>query len=292
MAKKVYAIKEGYDSDLNKLVQNKIVNTWAECLKYVKGVKGAKYKSFEKIEDAKSYLEDTNTLFKKGRDEYPQDCLHIYVDGSYNISSKRYSYGLVVVNNEVVEYMESGAFESKSNIRQIAGELDAAVKGIEYAVEKGEKKVVLFHDYEGIFHHATGSWERKDKSSVEYYEKMNSLFSKGIEVIFVKVDSHTGDFFNELADESCKKRLGIESDKVVENWLKKNKLYVANEDVKEKVLEIVNSGADNIIFSDKKKDLKAKNELKIDNVKSELINLIENLSEKQQLELLNYIKKL
>ena len=44
MAKKVYAIKEGFDSVNNKKIENIIVNTWAECLKYVKGVKGAKYK--------------------------------------------------------------------------------------------------------------------------------------------------------------------------------------------------------------------------------------------------------
>ena len=40
MAKKVYAIKEGFDSVNNKKIENIIVNTWAECLKYVKGVKG------------------------------------------------------------------------------------------------------------------------------------------------------------------------------------------------------------------------------------------------------------
>lgn len=292
MAKKVYAIKEGYDSNSNKLIQNKIVGTWAECLKYVKGVKGAKYKSFENMDDAKAYLEDTNTLLKKGRDEYPEDCLHIYVDGSYNISTQRYSYGLVVVNNNVVEYMESGAHDSKSNIRQIAGELDGAVNGVEYALKKGEKKVVLFHDYEGIFHHATGSWDRKDASSTEYYEKMNLLFSKGIEVIFVKVDSHTGDFFNELADESCKKRLGIDSDKVVEKWLKKNKLSVANKEVKAKVLELINNYEENVIVLGSKDNLKSEGEKEIINIKSEIISRIDTLSEKQQLELLNYIKRI
>ena len=56
MAKKIYAIKEGYDFSENIKVENRIVNTWAECLKFVKGVKGAKYKSFENIEEAKKYL--------------------------------------------------------------------------------------------------------------------------------------------------------------------------------------------------------------------------------------------
>ena len=77
MAKKVYAIKEGFDSANNCKVENKIVNTWAECLKYVKGVKGAKYKSFEDINDANKYLSEGSKLLKKGEDSYPEDCLHI-----------------------------------------------------------------------------------------------------------------------------------------------------------------------------------------------------------------------
>jgi len=36
---------------------------------------------------------------------------------------------------------------------------------------------------------------------------MNELMNRGIEVIFVKVDSHTGDLFNELVDEKCKDKL-------------------------------------------------------------------------------------
>ncbi len=297
MAKKFYAIKEGYDSSLGEIVQNKIVGTWAECLKYVKGVKGAKYKSFEGIDAAKEYLSDTNTLLKKGRDLYPEDCMHIYVDGSYNVKTQRYSYGLVVVKNNIIEYMGSGSPDdtSKSNIRQIAGELDGAVKGVEYALKKGAKKVVLFHDYEGIFHHATGSWERKDKSSEIYYEKMNSLFKQGIEVVFVKVDSHTGDFFNELADEICKKRLGISSNKVVENWLSVNKLYVANENVKNKVLELIDNGKNNNIIIKKSINYNNTKEKVRDNIKNitrEIIEIVNCLPKEKQLKILKYVKNI
>lgn len=292
MAKKVYAIKEGYDNDKNQRIQNKIVATWAECLKYTKGVKGAKYKSFESLDDAKEYLEDKSSLVK-GRDSYPEDCMHIYVDGSFNSSTEKYSYGVVVVQNDVVEYMESAASEdtSKSNIRQIAGELDGAVKGVEYALKKGAKKVVLFHDYQGICYHATGVWERKEESSKIYYEKMNSFFKQGIEVIFVKVDSHTGDLYNELVDESCKKRLRIPSDKVVEKWLSTNKLFVANKEVKEKVLELINNYEGNVIV---KSDIKEKDKdvNKNKSLKEELFEKINTLTEKQLSELLEYVEKM
>ncbi|NRW81460.1 viroplasmin and RNaseH domain-containing protein [Clostridium beijerinckii] len=65
MAKKVYAIQYGFDIKNNKKVENVIVNTWNECLAYVKGVKGAKYKSFEDIEEAKSYLNEGNRMLKR-----------------------------------------------------------------------------------------------------------------------------------------------------------------------------------------------------------------------------------
>ena len=249
MGKKVYAIIEGFNSSTKKKIENKIVNTWAECLKYVKGVKGAKYKSFEDINEAKEYLQEGSKLLKKGEDSYPQDCLHVYVDGSYNISTQRYSYGVVAVRNSVIEYIDSNSSKdsSSSNIRQIAGELKGAIKAVEYALENGDKKVVIFHDYEGVRHHATGFWERKEQSSVDYYNKMNELMKKGIEVLFVKVDSHTGDLFNELVDEKCKEKLSIKSDKIVEKWLQNNVINVASEDVKQEILKVAPGSEKNII---------------------------------------------
>ncbi len=67
MAKKLYAIQEGFDPKTNKRIENKIVSTWAECLKYVKGVKGAKYKSFTDINSANQYLNQGSKLLKKDR---------------------------------------------------------------------------------------------------------------------------------------------------------------------------------------------------------------------------------
>ena len=272
MAKKVYAIQYGFDIKNNQKVENKIVNTWAECLTYVKGVKGAKYKSFENILDAESYLNEGNRMLKKSDDNYPKDCLHAYVDGSYSISDGRYAYGLVCVRNDIVEYIENGAEKdtSEKNIRQIAGELKGAIRAAEYAISKGEKKLVIFHDYEGIAHHATGAWARNEQSSIEYHEKMQELMKKGIELIFVKVDSHTGDLFNELVDEKCKEPLGISSDKTVEKYLMGNIIYVTSQDVKDKILTLAPDFHKNILIQ--KEDYKSikstlnKNPLKLQNI--------------------------
>lgn len=256
MAKKVYAIQYGFDIKNNKKVENKIVNTWAECLSYVKGVKGAKYKSFESMADAENYLNEGNRMLKKSDDNYPKDCLHAYVDGSYSTADGRYAYGVVCVKNDIVEYIENGAERdtSEKNIRQIAGELKGAVRSVEYAISHGEKKLVIFHDYEGIAHHATGAWSRNESSSVEYHKKMQELMKSGIEIIFVKVDSHTGDLFNELVDEKCKEPLGISSDRTVRKYLSDNKIYVRNVEIKEKIQVLAPDESDNIIVLNQDSD--------------------------------------
>lgn len=283
MAKKVYAIKEGFNFATNEKIENLIVDTWAECQKYIKGVKGAKYKSFEDINDAKKFLSDGDGMLKKGKDSYPMDCLHIYVDGSYNITTEKYAYALVAVKDNIVEYIENGKSEDNSNksIRQIAGELEATVRGVEYALRQNEKKVVIFHDYAGIAHHATGFWERKEQSSIDYYNKMRSLMDKGIEVIFVKVDSHTGDLYNEIADEKCKEALSIASNNEVYKYLGNNKIQVINDLVKNQLKPLARERENNIIsIKNDENDINtyvSKEEIALDNDVDEKKEIFERL---------------
>lgn len=293
MAKKVYAIKEGFNFATNEKIENLIVDTWAECQKYIKGVKGAKYKSFEDINDAKKFLSDGDGMLKKGKDSYPMDCLHIYVDGSYNITTEKYAYALVAVKDNIVEYIENGKSEDNSNksIRQIAGELEATVRGVEYALSQNEKRVVIFHDYAGIAHHATGFWERKEQSSIDYYNKMRSLMDKGIEVIFVKVDSHTGDLYNEIADEKCKEALSIASNNEVYKYLGNNKIQVINNLVKNQLKSIARERENNIIsIKNDENDTNtyvSKEEIALDNdidEKKEIFERLKNVLNKLPLE--------
>ncbi|MBE6053651.1 MAG: ribonuclease HI [Clostridium sartagoforme] len=303
MAKKVYAIKEGFNFATNEKVENLIVDTWTECQKYIKGVKGAKYKSFEDINDAKAFLSNGDGMLKKGVDSYPMDCLHIYVDGSYNIATERYAYAFVAVKDNVIEYIQSGKSEDNSSksIRQIAGELEATVKGVEYALNKREKKVVIFHDYAGIAHHATGFWERKEESSIIYHNKMKALMDNGIEVIFVKVDSHTGDLYNEVADEKCKEALNIDSNNEVYKYLGNNKIYVSDILVKNQLNAIARDRKDNIInkelnivFEDIKKEEVALDKFNDEN--NEIINklrdIFRKLPKEKQKDVLSYAEYL
>ncbi len=255
MAKKIYAIKEGFDSQNNIKVVDKIVYSWDECLKYVKGVKGAKYKSFTSMEDVEEYLNMGSGFLKKGVDEYPLDKVQAYIDGSYNTASEKYSYGMVVVKENVILHIENVASEDNSSkdIRQIAGELKGAIKALEYARDNGIKELILIHDYVGVCYHATGFWERKEESSKKYYADFNYLTeTNGIKVTFVKVDSHTGDLFNEIVDEFAKKAINVPLKGETAKLLKSQKIKVKNKAIKDKMMEIVvGEPAENIIVLEK-----------------------------------------
>ena len=306
--KKVYAIKEGFDFSKNERVQNKLVDSWSECQKYIKGVKGAIYKSFEDINEAKSFLQKGSELLRKGKDKYDENCLHVYVDGSYNSASRKFSYGVVAVKDNIVEYVHGGSGKNSedNNIRQIAGELNAALEGAQYALNNKHKKVVIFHDYEGICHHATGFWQRKDKSSQEYYEKMNDLMKKGIEIQFVQVKSHEEDLFNEMADTICKKELNIDNDKVLEKYLSNNIIKVKDNKIKKQIESLVVRGQENIIvYEESQKTIKDnkigeapkehKSNNKEINLKKELVHQIDEILQDLEIErleeVLRYVKR-
>ena len=80
---KFYAVKKGRETG--------IFLTWEECEKQVKGFKGALFKSFINKQDALDYLQETpiNNNVLNG--------LIAYVDGSYNIKTKVYGYGCVLL---------------------------------------------------------------------------------------------------------------------------------------------------------------------------------------------------
>lgn len=242
MSKKVYAIKEGFSNLKGERVANIIVDSWSECEAFIKGVKGAKYKSFNSYEEAEKYLAEGDPILRKGKDEYPMYIHHAYVDGSYNDNSGKYSYGLLIVKDDVISYIENGAAENSRQkaIRQIGGELKACIRSLQYCGENGIKEVVIFHDYEGVAYHATGFWERREESSRQYHDLYNKMVKDyGLKVHFVKVDSHTGDLYNEIVDEFAKAAGGLNLGYETERLLSHKHILVSSEQLKNKFSEII-----------------------------------------------------
>ena len=133
MAKKFYAVKNGKTPG--------IFETWDECKKSVDGYSGAVFKSFKTKDEALAFL----GIESSSNSEIPIDvdgsiasasscvdgciasdssCATAYVDGSYNIATKEFGYGVVMFHNgEELHMSKSFSDAEMASMRNVAGEI-------------------------------------------------------------------------------------------------------------------------------------------------------------------------
>lgn len=184
-----------------------IYHTWDECKREVEGFKGAQYKKFESEKEALAFMEGKKEFVPKA---YPkEDEVFAYVDGSFNVQDFSYSYGMVLITTDGEEtFKKAYPKDEFSSMRNVQGEIMGAMEAIKKAYEAGKKRIVIYYDYEGIEKWATGEWKRNKEGTILYKEFIDEYKSK-IEIKFVKVLAHSGDKYNEMADELAKSALGI-----------------------------------------------------------------------------------
>ena len=192
---KVYAVKKGRETGL--------FQTWAECEKQVKGFKGALYQSFMNEEDAYHYLKDLNEV----KNSFG---LIAYVDGSYNQKTKEYGYGCILIDGQKViqTFYGKGTHPNYVSMRNVAGEIAGAHMAIQYAIEHQYPMICIYYDYEGIEKWANQIWQAH-KPGTKAYQQFIQESRQKIEITFVKVLAHSGDTYNEMADQLAKKAVGI-----------------------------------------------------------------------------------
>lgn len=133
----------------------------------------------------------------------------IYVDGSYNIKNKNYAYGMMIVDSKGEHYF-SRAFpeDSKSSMRNVAGEIAGAQAGMQYAIDNNLKNVNIIYDYAGIEAWCSGSWRAKNCHTQQYKAFFDEA-SKKINIDFTHVKGHSGIEGNEICDALAKSALGL-----------------------------------------------------------------------------------
>ncbi|MGQ9609593.1 MAG: RNase H family protein [bacterium] len=128
----------------------------------------------------------------------------IYVDGS--CINGCVGYGIVILENEKIIAELSGTVPENlvQGTNQVAGELFAVKKAIEWCQRNNVKEISIFYDYEGIEKWVSGNWKAKNPVTQEY---VDFISKSGIKIHWYKIHSHTGDPMNErvdrLARESC-----------------------------------------------------------------------------------------
>lgn len=196
MPQKYYAVRKGKKTG--------IFNTWDECKKNVDGFSGAQYKSFKTKEEALTYIGDGNEVKIDNTNG-----VIAYVDGSYNIATKEFSYGMVILRDSK-EYTFNKKFDDKdlASMRNVAGEIKGAQAAMAYAVEEGLKEITIYYDYAGIAFWCLGDWKANKEGTIAYKEYYDSI-KELVKVNFVKVKGHSGDKYNDMADALAKEALGI-----------------------------------------------------------------------------------
>lgn len=196
--KKYYAVKVGKTPG--------IYLTWEDCKSQVEGVSGAVYKSFPTLSEAEAYIRgEENTPSGGGHDALtdPQAAV-AYVDGSYNVATGEYSCGVVfLTGTKEIHLAQKGENKELASMRNVAGEILGAELAMKKALESGVRSLCIYHDYQGIASWCLGEWKTNKEGTRAYKEYFDSICDK-VRIRFVKVKGHSGDKYNNLADELAK----------------------------------------------------------------------------------------
>lgn len=201
---KFYAVREGREKG--------VFTSWAECKNAIFGFSGAVYKSFESEAEARAWFqgESLTQSFAEGTNAGPSATsfiadYHVYTDGSYVDGRYAWAYAFIKDDEVVYEDSDVGRNPAAATMRNVAGEIAAALYAVKRAAQMGVK-IRLLHDYAGIAFWVTGEWRANNEFTKAYAKLMNEY--KGI-YVFEKVKGHSGNKFNDYVDKKAKAALGI-----------------------------------------------------------------------------------
>lgn len=99
-----------------------------------------------------------------------------YIDGSYTKDKDYSGYAVVFVKDNCILESISGCSYKNIKLQNVTGELTAAMKAVEWAVNRRYSHIMIFHDF---------IMEKK---------------SKKINISFGFVKGHSGNIYNDMAD--------------------------------------------------------------------------------------------
>lgn len=203
MATKYYAVKVGLTPGVYK--------TWDECKNNTAGYPGAKFKKFDTEKEAWDFVNGVDSTKDNGVNLNEINAVIAYVDGSYDASTNRYSYGVAILNGEKETHLSGyGDEPDMASMRNVAGEILGATAAMEYALKNKIEHILIYHDYEGIAQWPVGTWKTNKEGTKAYREKYLEI-SKHIDIKFVKVKGHSNTFYNDVVDGLAKQAIGINS---------------------------------------------------------------------------------
>ena len=204
MAKKFYAVKNGKNGD-------GIYDSWEACKAQVHGVKSVVFKGFPTRAEAEDFLQRAGASTTEGEaPENPQreGIAVAYVDGSFSKDTGEFACGAVLFwKGERVLFSKKYNDPALAEMHNVAGEILGAVAVIRYCLDKGIPALEIHHDYEGVGKWATGLW-KANKPGTQAYAALCKQAMERLQLSFVKVKGHSGNQWNDLADQLARRALG------------------------------------------------------------------------------------
>ncbi len=178
------------------------------------GYPNAEYKGFVTETEARAFVgmdlatDDDSTEIEKETDMTLQEGEAVaYVDGSYNVETGEYGCGVVFFYaGRQINLSRKEEDSEMAAMRNVAGEILGARIAMEEAVQRGARKLLIVHDYQGIASWCTGEWKANKEGTKAYKAYFDSL-KDSLTIDFQKVKGHSGDVYNELADELAKRAI-------------------------------------------------------------------------------------
>lgn len=194
-------------------------------------VRGSR-KTYYYIEDIRKIADisenkpsEEETAKEKTQDEKKEETklfLEAYVDGSFNKETGVYGSAVIMVNEGEVIAVKTSNGRKMNAMRNVAGEISAAALAIKMAEEFLADALIIKYDYEGIEKWATGAWRAKNEYTQQYAAFMNR--KRAFKLSFEHVKAHTGDKYNELADDMAIRAAGLKPEYTEESSIKEEKI--------------------------------------------------------------------
>ena len=134
-----------------------------------------------------------------------------FCDGAYSAKSNRAGAGVVILTGPdvIVEKHSEEVHDKEFKLmRNVSGELASVFYALEYIKRHKIKSADIYVDYQGLIKWANKEWTPTKLKTKEYVELVDEV-RKNCTINFIKVKSHSGDKYNDVADKLAKRAVGI-----------------------------------------------------------------------------------
>lgn len=143
---------------------------------------------------------------------------------------------VIFYKDKIHNFKEKYSNNDLAEMNNVAGEIKGAEAAMQFCLDNNITSLTLYYDYEGIAKWCNGEWEAKKKGTIEYVKFYNQVSSK-VKIKFIKVKSHSGNKYNDIADNLAKEALETKKINDVKENFKNSKKSIFIE--RDKIIELI-----------------------------------------------------